>query len=63
MLRNKLTADSSPENRVIINSEIKFTDDDICCLLFGMNKEQFVKDICDNRGGKYDNLYAKEKTS
>ncbi|MCM1009096.1 MAG: hypothetical protein NC485_14505 [Ruminococcus flavefaciens] len=63
MLENKLTADSPPKNRVIINSEIEFTDDDICCLLFGMNKEQLIKDICDNKSGKYDKLYVKEETA
>jgi len=49
-----------PKYRVIINPEIKFTDDDICRLLFGMNKEQFIKEISDNKGGKYDELYDRE---
>lgn len=45
--------------RVILNPEIKFTDDDICRLLFGMNKEQLIKEISDNKGGKYDALYER----
>lgn len=60
MPRRKSNTGSPPKGRVIINPDIQFGDDDICCLLFGMNMEQFIKDICDNKSGKYDNLYIKE---
>jgi hypothetical protein len=62
MPRRKSSSEFKPKGRVIINPEIQFTDDDICRLLFGLNKEQLVKDICDNKGGRYDKLYVKEET-
>lgn len=63
MSGNKVNTGSTPKGRVIINPEIQFGDDDICCLLFGMNMNQLIKDICDNKGGKHDNLYVKEETA
>ncbi len=60
MPRRKSNTGSPPKGRVIINPDIQFGDDDICCLLFGMNMEQFIKDICDNKSGKYDNLYIRD---
>ena len=63
MSKRKANSERQIKGRVIINSEIQFTDDDICFFLFGMNMEQLVKDICDNKGGKYDNLYVKELNS
>lgn len=63
MSGNKSNTGSPPKGRVIINPEIQFGDDDICCLLFGMTMDQLVKDICDNKGGKYDDLYVKEKNA
>lgn len=59
MPRGKSNSEPKPKGRVVINPEIQFTDDDICCLLFGRNMEQLVKDICDNKYGKYDDLYVK----
>lgn len=63
MSESKSNTGLSPKGRVIINPDIQFGDDDIYCLLFGLNMEQLVKDICDNKGGKYDNLYVKEETA
>ncbi len=63
MPRQKLNSESKSKGRVIINPEIQFGDDNICCLLFGMNMEQLVKAICDNKGGEYDDLYVKEQTA
>lgn len=45
MSGNKANIGSPPKGRVIINPEIQFTNDDICCLLFGMNMEQLVNMI------------------
>lgn len=63
MSGNKSNTGSPPKGRVIINPEIRFGDDDICCLLFGMNMEQLVRDIQLNESGKYDDLYIKEETA
>lgn len=63
MPKRKTDNGTSIKGRVVINPEIQFTDDDICCLLFGVNMEQLVKDICDNKGGKYDDLYVKENVT
>lgn len=46
--------------KVILNPNMQVTDDDICRLLFGINKEQLIKEISDNKGGKYDELYDEE---
>lgn len=61
MPRRKSSSESKPKGRVIINSEIQFTDDDICRLLFGVDKEQLAKDIRNNKGGKFDFLYEKSE--
>ncbi len=60
MQNRKTDAGTSIKGRVVINPDIKFTDDDICCLLLGLNMEQLVRDIQLNKGGKYDELYVKE---
>lgn len=62
MPKRKTDNGTSIKGRVIINPEIRFGDDDICCLLFGMNMDQLVRDIQLNESGKYDDLYIKEET-
>lgn len=62
MPKKKTDAGTSIKGKVVVNPDIKFTDDDICCLLFGMNMDQLVRDIQLNESGKYDDLYIKEET-
>ena len=51
----------SPKGRVVISPKIQFTDDDICLLLFGKNINDLAQDIRNNKDGKYNHLYVKER--
>lgn len=61
MTKRKSNSEHQLKGRVIIDQSIQFDDDVLCCLLLGLTMEQLAKAICDNKGGKYDDLYVKEE--
>lgn len=42
---------------VTINSDMTFTDNDLCFLLFGKSMDMLADEIANDTSGKYDCLY------
>lgn len=48
---------------VVLPNARKLTNDEICRCVFGKPLEAIIKDIRDNKDGKYDSLYKPQNLS
>lgn len=59
MLRNEKCSPEKPKGKfVILPNTKKLSDDAIVRCIFGVSFDTFVKEVRENRDGKYDSLYT-----
>ena len=53
--------ENTPKGKICIdNNSRKMSEDELCRMAFGLSFEQLILAIRNNKGGKYDCLYAKD---